>query len=84
MTKQYLLQTYADHIYAFCKLRMFHQPLIVSQLVDRLRHILRHYRLETPRMRHFWLLHNEFGNMWHFGCDIVFFHILGLMEHITV
>lgn len=27
-------------------------------------YILRHYRLEAPRMRHFWLLHNEFGNMW--------------------
>lgn len=27
-------------------------------------YILRHYRLDAPRMRHFWLLHNEFGNMW--------------------
>ena len=27
-------------------------------------HILRYYRLERPRYRHFWRGHNEFGNMW--------------------
>lgn len=26
--------------------------------------ILKFYRLEVPRLRHFWHLHNEFGNMW--------------------
>mmetsp|Transcript_18140 Transcript_18140/g.63734 ORF Transcript_18140/g.63734 Transcript_18140/m.63734 type:complete len:324 (+) Transcript_18140:39-1010(+) len=27
-------------------------------------YVLKYYRLELPRLRHFWRLHNELGNMW--------------------